>query len=164
MHQHLPLHLRPHTRSATQENGGSARSQSQRGTPRVSRLFINERGLRKPIARLTHPKAEKKLQWVFIDLCWKMTVPSIGGKWYTLIVWDDCTHLTRVYSLGKKSDAASASKTFLAEVRADGTPSAVMAVRSDNRGECLGRISRKYAASVVSSKCSRHQTAPSTTV
>ena len=37
-----------------------------------------------------------------------------------------------------KSDAASAFESFLAEVRADGTPSAVMTVRSDNGGECFG--------------------------
>ena len=49
--------------------------------------------------------------------------------------------------LGKKSDAASAFESFLAEVRADGTPSAVMAVRSDNRGEVSERISGNYAAS-----------------
>ena len=52
-----------------------------------------------------------------------------------------------MYFLGKKSDAASAFESFLAEVRADGTPSAVMAVRSDNGGEVLERISGNYAAS-----------------
>ena len=36
------------------------------------------------------------------------------------------------------SDAASALESFLTEVRADGTPSAVMVVRSDNWGEIFG--------------------------
>ena len=67
-----------------------------------------------------------------------MTVPIIGGKWYTLNVRDDCTRFTPEYCLGKKWDAASAFESFLAEVRADGTPSAVMAVRSDNGGEFFG--------------------------
>ena len=51
---------------------------------------------------------------------------------------DDCTRFTRVYFLRHKSDAASAFESFLAEVRADGTPSAVMAVRSDNGREFFG--------------------------
>ena len=96
------------------------------------------KGLRMPIARSTHTRADKKLQRVFVDVSGKMAVPSIGGKWYTLIVRDDSTRFTRVYFLGKKSDAASAFELFLAEVRADGTPPAVMAVTSDNGGEFSG--------------------------
>ena len=46
--------------------------------------------------------------------------------------------------------------SFLAKVRADGTPSAVMAVRLNNGGEFFGEGgSENYAASVVSSKSSR---------
>ena len=63
---------------------------------------------------------------------------SIGGKRYTLIVRDDCTRFNRVYFLRHKSDAASAFESFLAEVRADGIPSTVMAVRSDNGREFFG--------------------------
>ena len=51
---------------------------------------------------------------------------------------DDCPRYTRVYFLSKKSDAASAFESFLAGVWADGTQSAVMAVRSDNGGEFFG--------------------------
>ena len=57
-----------------------------------------------------------------------MVVPSVGGKRYTLIVGNDHTQFTRVYFLAKKSDAASAFESFLAEVRADGTPSTVICV------------------------------------
>ena len=63
---------------------------------------------------------------VFDDLSGKMPVPSIGGERYTLIVRDDHTQFTRVYFLAKKSNVASAFESFLAEVRADGTPAAVM--------------------------------------
>ena len=42
--QHLPLHLRPHTRGAAQENGGAARSQPQLGTPRVLPGVFNSDG------------------------------------------------------------------------------------------------------------------------
>ena len=51
---------------------------------------------------------------------------------------DDHTRFTRVYFLAKKSDAASAFESFLAEVRADGILSAVMCVRSENGGEIFG--------------------------
>ena len=96
------------------------------------------KGLRKSIARSTHTRADKKLHRVFVDLSGPMAVQSIGGKRYTLIVRDDCTRFTRVYFLRHKSDAASAFESFLAEVRADSTPSAVMAVRSDNKREFFG--------------------------
>ena len=43
-----------------------------------------------------------------------------------------------MYLLGKKSDAASAFESSLAKVRADSTPSAVMAVRLDNEGLLFG--------------------------
>ncbi|CAN0397182.1 unnamed protein product, partial [Hapterophycus canaliculatus] len=52
-----------------------------------------------------------------------------------MIVRDDCTRWTRVFFLRHKSDAASAFESFLADVRADGTPSEVLIVRSDNGGE-----------------------------
>ena len=93
---------------------------------------------RKPIARSMQTREDKKLQQMFDDLSGKMTVPNIGGKWYTLIVRDDCTRFTRVLFLGKKSDAASAFESFPAEVWAGGTPSAVMEIRSDNGEEFFG--------------------------
>ena len=107
------------------------------------------KGLWKPIARSTHTRADKKLQRVFVDLSGPMAVQSIGGKRYTLIVRDDCTRFTRVYCFRHKSDAASAFESFLAEVRADSTPSAVMAVRSDNGDSFSEELSRNFAVSVV---------------
>ena len=62
-----------------------------------------------------------------------MTVPSVGIKWYTLMVRDDCTRSTRLYFLGKKLDAASVFELFLAEVYKRYT-----IVKSDNGGELLG--------------------------
>ena len=96
------------------------------------------KGLRKSIARSTDTRAGKKLERVFVDLSGKMAVPSIGRKRYTLTVRDEYTRFTRVYFLAKTSDAASAFESFLAEVRADGTPSAVMCVRSDSGGNVFG--------------------------
>ncbi|CAM9826085.1 unnamed protein product, partial [Hapterophycus canaliculatus] len=91
--------------------------------------------LAKPIARSTHTRAVKKLERVFVDLSGKSAGASIGGRWYMMIVRDDCTRWTRVCFLHHKSDAASAFESFLADVRADGTPSEVMIVRSDYGGE-----------------------------
>ena len=102
------------------------------------RGYSRAKGLQKPIARSTHTRADKKLQRVFVNTSGKMTVSSIGGKWYTLILRDDCTRFTRVCFLGKTSDSAIAFESFLAEVQADDTPSAVMTVGSDNRGGFLG--------------------------
>ena len=86
------------------------------------------KGLRTTIARSTDTRADKKLERAFVDLSGKMVVPSIGGTRYSLTGRDDHTRFTRVYFLTKKSDAASAFESFLAEVRADGAPSAVMCV------------------------------------
>ena len=50
------------------------------------------KGLRKPIARLTDTREDKKLQRVFVDLSGKMAVPNIGENRETLIVRDDHIH------------------------------------------------------------------------
>ena len=96
------------------------------------------KGLRKPIAWSTHTRTDKKLRWAFIDLSGKMAIPSIEGKGYTLIVRDDWTQFTRLYFLGQTSDVASAFESFLAKIRVNNTPFAVMAVRSDVGGEVFG--------------------------
>ena len=85
------------------------------GDLHVCRRCSMAKGLRKPIARSTH----KKLQRVFVDLSVPMTVQSIGGKLYELIVRDDYTWFTRVHFLRRKSDVASAFKSFLVEMRAE---------------------------------------------
>ena len=55
-----------------------------------------------------------------------------------MIVKDDFTRRAWIYFLRSKSDAASAFRSFLASVRADGIPSLVEIVRSDNGGEFFG--------------------------
>ena len=66
---------------------------------------------------------------------WMYFLASVGGKEYPMIVRDDCIRRTWMYFLKHKSDAASAFRSFLASVRADGKPSLVEIVRSDNGGE-----------------------------
>ena len=55
-----------------------------------------------------------------------------------MIVKDDFTRRAWMYFLSNKSDAGSAFRSFLASVRADGIPSLVDIVRSDNGGEFFG--------------------------
>ena len=127
-----------HTHEALLKQTTKQQGVSLGGELRECRGCSMAKGLRKPIARSTDTRADKKLERVFVDLSGKMAVRTIGGKRYTLIVRDGHTRFIRVYFLAKKSDATSAFESFLAEVRADGTPSAVMCVRSDKAGECFG--------------------------
>ena len=127
-----------HTHEALLKQTAKQQEVSLSGELHECRGCSMAKGLRKPIARSTNTRADKKLERVIVDLSGKRAVPRIEGKWYSLIVRDDHTRFTRVYFLAKKSDAASAFESFLAEIRVDGTPSAVMCVRSDNGGKCFG--------------------------
>ncbi|CAB1111679.1 unnamed protein product [Ectocarpus sp. CCAP 1310/34] len=55
-----------------------------------------------------------------------------------MVVKDDFTRRTWLCFLKNKSDAGRAFRSFLVGVRADGIPSLVEIVRSDNGGECFG--------------------------
>ena len=153
-----------HTHEALLKQTAKQQGVSLSGKLHECQRCLMAKRLRKSIARSTDTRVDKKLERVFVDLSGKMAVSSIGGKRSTLIVRDDHTRFTRVYFLVKKSNAASAFESFLAEVRADGTSSVVMRVRSDNRGYCFGGDSELYAANVASNRNLRQQTAPSTTV
>ena len=96
------------------------------------------KAFRKGIAHETKSRSDKKLGRVFVDLGGRKDVESVGGKYYPMIVRDDCTRRSWMYFLKNKSDAGSAFRTFLASVRAVGKPSLVEIVRSDNGGEFFG--------------------------
>ena len=72
---------------------------------------------------------------VFVDLGGRKDVASVGVKHYRIIVKDAFTRCAWMYFLINKSDAGSAFRSFLASVRADGIPSSVEIVRSDNGGD-----------------------------
>ena len=55
-----------------------------------------------------------------------------------MIVKGDFTRRAWTYFLRNKSDAGSAVRSFLVSVHADGIPSLVVIVRSDNGGEFFG--------------------------
>ncbi|CAN0428094.1 unnamed protein product, partial [Scytosiphon promiscuus] len=92
------------------------------------------KGFSIPISRSTYSRAVNQLARVSVVLSGRAALPSLGGKWYIVEVRDDCTRWTRVFFLRKKSSAATAFERYLAGVRAGGTPSVVLAVRSDNGG------------------------------
>ena len=68
-----------------------------------------------------------------MDLSGPKAIPSIPGKRYVVI-----PRYSWLYFLKHKSDAAESFRKFLADVRADGVPSRVEMVRSDNGGEFHG--------------------------
>ena len=96
------------------------------------------KAIRKGIVRETKNRSDKKLGRVFVDLGGRKDIASVGGKHYPMIVKDDFTRRAWMYFLKNKSDAGSAFRSFLASVRADGVPSLVEIVRSDNGGEFFG--------------------------
>ena len=96
------------------------------------------RDSRKPIPSSTKSRAPEKLGRVFVYLSGPKRTPSLLGKRYVMLVKDDFSRYAWVYFLKHKSDAADAFRKFLADVRADGVPSKVEIVRSDNGGEFFG--------------------------
>ena len=105
-----------HTHEALLKQTAKQQGVSLSGELHECRGCSMAKGLREPIVRSTDTRADKKLQRVFVDFSGKMTVPSIRGKRYTLIVRDDHTLFTRMHFLAKNSDTASAFESFLAEV------------------------------------------------
>ncbi|CAN0386005.1 unnamed protein product, partial [Laminaria digitata] len=96
------------------------------------------KGSRKPIPSSTKTRASKKLGRLFVDLSGPNRTLSLLGKRYVMLVKDDYSRHAWVYFLKNKSDAADAFRKLLADVRADGVPSKVEIVRSDNGGEFFG--------------------------
>ena len=80
-------------------------------------------------------REDKILSRVFVDLGGKKDATSMGGDKYQIIIRDDFSRYAWLYFISHKSDAAEAFKQFLADLRVEGTPSEVVAVRSDNGGE-----------------------------
>ena len=93
---------------------------------------------RKPIANSTKLRSAEELGRVFVDLIGPKSTHSLLGKNYVMIVKDDFSRYSWVYFLERKSDAAEAFRKFLEDVRADGMPSEVEIIRSDNGGEFFG--------------------------
>ena len=80
----------------------------------------------------TKSRATEKLGRVFVDVSGPKSTHSLLGKKYIMLVNKNFTRYLWVYFLERKSDAADAFRKFLADVRADGVPSKVERVRSEN--------------------------------
>ena len=96
------------------------------------------KGYRKPIPSSTKSRAPEKLGRVFVDLRGPKRTLSLLGKRYVMLVKDYFSLYAWVYFLKHKSDAADAFRKVLAYVRANGVPSKVEIVRSNNGGEFFG--------------------------
>ena len=95
-------------------------------------------GYRKPIPSSAKLRAPEKLGRVFVDLSGPKRTSSLLGKRYIMLVKDDFSRYAWVYFLKHISEAAGAFRKVLADVRADGVPSKVEIVRSDNGGQFYG--------------------------
>ena len=117
------------------------------------------KGYRKPIASSAKSRASKNPGRIFVDLSGPKQTPSLLGKRYVMIVKDDFTRYAWIYFLKQKSNTADAFKKFLVDVRADGVPSEVIIVKSDDGGEWyggdFGSVCRHYCfkQEFTSAKC-----------
>ena len=114
------------------------------------------KGYQTGISRRTGNRAQNKLGRVFVDLNGRKDVASLGGKHYAMIVRDDYSRESWLYFLRRKSDSDSAFNRFLANVRADGFPSAVHIVRSDNGGEFFGSKFRTVCGDLLINQARIH--------
>ena len=93
------------------------------------------KGRKKPIAKTTKSRADKRGGRVFLDVCGPKSVRSIGGKEYTLLVKDVFSRFSAVYFMTSKSEVSKYFKQYLADHRLSGTPSPVETVRTDDAAE-----------------------------
>ena len=95
------------------------------------------KGIRIPVPSKQHGRLANGLFRVFVDLGGKKHAASMWANKYSMIVRDDFSRHAWMYFVSHKYNAASAFETFLADLRVGGTPSKVVIVRSDDRGEFM---------------------------
>nr|GEU76777.1 putative ribonuclease H-like domain-containing protein [Tanacetum cinerariifolium] len=62
------------------------------------------------------PNYKKRLHLIYKDLYGPMSVESINGKWYVMVIVDDYSRYTWVYFLISKDEALEVIKTFLKKI------------------------------------------------
>ena len=105
------------------------------------------KGYRKTIPNSTKLRATEKLGRRFVDLSGPKRTPSLSCVRYVMPAKDDHSRHSWVYFLKLKSDSGNAFRKFLADARADGVPSKVEIVRSDNGAEFfdeLGKVCKQH--------------------
>lgn len=98
-------------------------------------------------------ESKRKLELVHSDLCGPMSIPSLGGARYFLVIVDDATRFSYVVFFKKKSDTLKEFKTFVNMMSTQGYGQ-VRALRTDNGTEYVNKAFRNY----LSSKGIEHQT------
>ncbi|CAG7817839.1 unnamed protein product [Allacma fusca] len=93
---------------------------------------------RKPFPRVTTPNTYKPGESIYADLAGKMSVASIGGSWYFLLLKDHATGYRSVYFLKRKSEAAAHIKSFIAFIE-NQTGVTVKQFFTDNGTEFINR-------------------------
>jgi len=111
--------------------------------------------------RLPFPKAAKyrvadALELVHSDLCGLITPATNGGRWYFLMLVDDCSCYMWLQLLTSKSEVAEAIKKFKARMEAE-SGKKLHVLRTDRSSEFTSMEFTTYCADqgVV-----RHHTAP----
>ena len=94
------------------------------------------KGRKKPIAKTTKSRADKRGGHVFLDVCGQKSVQSMEGK--ECIFFEVKDYLSRffaVYFMRSKSEVSKYSKQYPADHLFSGTPSPVETVRTDDAAE-----------------------------
>ena len=72
---------------------------------------------KKPIAKTTKSRADKRGGRVVLDVCGPKSVRSLGGKEYMLLVKDDFSRFSAVYFIRSKSEVSKYFKQYLVDRR-----------------------------------------------
>ena len=98
-------------------------------------IYSMSKGRRKPLAKTTKSRADKRGGRVFLNVCEPKSVRPLGGKEYMLLVKDGFSKFSAVYFRRRKSEVSKYSKQHLADHRFFGTPSPVETVCTDDAAE-----------------------------
>ena len=75
------------------------------------------KGRKKPIAKTTKSRADKRGGRVFLDVCGPKSVRSVGGKEYMFLAKDDFSRFSAGYFKKSKSEVSKYYKQYLADHR-----------------------------------------------
>ncbi|GJS85435.1 retrovirus-related pol polyprotein from transposon TNT 1-94 [Tanacetum coccineum] len=93
------------------------------------------------------PNSKQRLHLLHMDLCGLMSVESINGKLYVLVIVNDYSRYTWVHFLRSKGEATEVIKTFLKKITVL-LQSPDIIVRTDNVTEFKNQVLKEYFDSV----------------
>lgn len=117
--------------------------QMVRGLPKINNLHFCETCVHGKQSRGSFPtgqavRAQTCLELVHIDLCGPMSIDSLGGSRYFMLLVDDYSRFNWVYFLKNKSEAFECFRTFKTLVE-NQSGKRILRVRSDRGGEFTSR-------------------------